>query len=122
LTNPFVDEEDRVTARWSFHPGLPASIVHLPIAVGFSMMVHASNLTFFVSFEVDVALDGDGLGLEEQVRVDLLADFDRELLEVAGVRRAAGMELIDHFCGIQAVSSDVYSIQMVVRLMRVVSQ
>lgn len=86
------------------------------------MMVHASDLAFLVGFGVEVALDGDGFGLDEQVRIYLLANFDRELLEVAGIRRVASEELSGRLYDLRVVSSGILLIQMFVRLIVVVLQ
>lgn len=96
LADSFVDEEDRGGAGWSFHPDFATSIIHLLVVVGFSVVVHASHFAFFVGFVIDIALDGDRLGLHEYECVDLLSDFEGELLKVASLGREAGRELIGH--------------------------
>lgn len=45
LTDHFIDEQDRGSARWSSHPCLPTSIVHLPAAIGFPVVIHTSHFT-----------------------------------------------------------------------------
>jgi hypothetical protein len=89
LRDYLVDKENRGAARWCFHPSLPMSVVNLPTTIGFSVMVHASHFAAFVGFRVDVALDSDSLGLNEQVCVDLLTNFEGELLKAASIGHVA---------------------------------
>lgn len=99
-TDASVDEEDYGSTRRRGDPGFPTSIVHFPVASGFSVMVHANHFAPYIDFAVDVAVDGDCLGLCEQVRVVMFTDLKWKLLLVTDACHLAGSGLVDHFCGL----------------------
>jgi hypothetical protein len=57
-------------------------VVELLGMLGVTVVVHASGLFLLVLFD---ALDSDLLVLDEQVCVNLKANFQREIVEIAGV-------------------------------------
>jgi hypothetical protein len=90
--NSAIDEQQRSRARRSIDPFLLRAIVEFSGVFLVAVVVHADRFAPLLVLCLDhEAFDGDLLGFDEQVCVDVVAKFERELFEVARVRGVRGV-------------------------------